>query len=178
MDNFLGTRIEILISRPLPGIGIIASIILIFVAGFFVSNVIGNRLFRFGERLLLKVPFVSKIYNVVKQIIDAFSLQGKPMFSQVVLIEYPRKGTYAVGFVTGECRGEVQTRTAARLINVFIPTTPNPTSGMLMLVPDNEITYLDMTVEEGLKLIISAGVVVPDEVSMCHGDGSIDTRNI
>ena len=163
MDNFLGTRIEALAGRRLPGIGIAASILLIFVAGFFVSNVLGGRLFHLGERLVRKVPIVSKIYNAVKQIVDAFSLQGKPVFSQVVLIEYPRKGTYAVGFVTGECKGEVQTKTAARLMNVFIPTTPNPTSGMLILVPDSEITILDMTVEEGLKLIVSAGVVVPDE---------------
>ena len=163
MDNFLGTRIEALAGRRLPGIGIAASILLIFVAGFFVSNVLGGRLFHLGERLVRKVPIVSKIYNAVKQIVDAFSLQGKPVFSQVVLIEYPRKGTYAVGFLTGECKGEVQTKTAARLMNVFIPTTPNPTSGMLILVPDSEITILDMTVEEGLKLIVSAGVVVPDE---------------
>lgn len=163
MDNFLGTRIEALAGRRLPGIGIAASILLIFVAGFFVSNVLGGRLFHLGERLVRKVPIVSKIYNAVKQIVDAFSLQGKPVFSQVVLIEYPRKGTYAVGFVTGECKGEVQTKTAARLMNVFIPTTPNPTSGMLILVPDSEITILDMTVEEGLKLIVSAGVVVPVE---------------
>ena len=165
MDNFLGTRIEALAGRRLPGIGIAASVILIFVVGFIVSNVLGGKLFHLGERLVRRVPIVSRIYNAVKQIVDAFSLQGKPVFSQVVLIEYPRKGTYAVGFVTGECKGEVQDKTAARLMNVFIPTTPNPTSGMLILVPDNEIIILDMTVEEGLKLIVSAGVVVPDEAA-------------
>jgi uncharacterized membrane protein len=163
MDNFLGTRIELLAGRRLPGIGIAASVILIFVVGFIVSNVLGGKLFHLGERLVRRVPIVSRIYNAVKQIVDAFSLQGKPVFSQVVLIEYPRKGAYAVGFVTGECKGEVQSKTAARLMNVFIPTTPNPTSGMLILVPDNEIIILDMTVEEGLKLIVSAGVVVPVE---------------
>ncbi|KUO77615.1 MAG: hypothetical protein APF77_19880 [Clostridia bacterium BRH_c25] len=163
LDNFLGTYIEILLGRPLPGIGVFASIVLIFITGFLVSNVLGEKLFHLGERLLQKIPILPKVYFGIKQIIDAFSLQGSQMFSQVVLLEYPRKGTYAVGFVTGECRGEVQTKTAARLINVFIPTTPNPTSGMLILVPDDEIIYLDMTVEEGLKLIVSAGVVVPDE---------------
>lgn len=165
MDNFLGTRIELLAGRRLPGIGIIASILLIFVAGFIVSNVLGGKLFRLGEKLVRKVPIISRIYNAVKQIVDAFSLQGKPVFSQVVLIEYPRKGTYAVGFLTGECKGEIQNKTAAKLMNVFIPTTPNPTSGMLILVPDNEIIILDMTVEEGLKLIVSAGVVVPAEAA-------------
>ena len=174
MDNFLGTRIEALAGRPLPGIGIVASLILIFVAGFIISNVLGGKLFRLAEKLLRKVPIVSRIYNAVKQIVDAFSLQGKTMFSQVVLVEYPRKGTYAVGFLTGECRGEIQTKTAARLMNVFIPTTPNPTSGMLILVPDNEITHLDMTVEEGLKLIISAGVVVPAEAAGAAGEAAAD----
>lgn len=162
-DNFLGIYIEILLGRPLPGIGIVVSIVLIFIMGIFVSNVIGEKLFRLAERMLQKIPIVTKVYFGIKQILDAFSLHGKHAFNKVVLVEYPRKGIYAVGFLTGECRGEVQIRTAARLINVFIPTTPNPTSGMLILVPDQEITYLDMTVEEGLKLIVSAGVVVPDE---------------
>lgn len=177
MDNFLGTRIEALLGRSLPGIGIVASIILIFVAGFVVSNVLGGKLFHLGEKLLRKVPVVSRIYNAVKQIVGAFSLQGKSMFSQVVLVEYPRKGTYAVGFLTGECRGEIQTRTAAKLMNVFIPTTPNPTSGMLILVPDSDITHLDMSVEEGLKLIISAGAVVPDETAVAAAVAApADTR--
>jgi len=165
MDSFLGAYIEMLVGRSLPGVGIFASIVLIFVMGFFVSNVIGERLFRFGERMVKKIPIVTKVYFGIKQIIDAFSLKGKQVFNRVVLVEYPRKGIYVVGFLTGECRGEVQIKTAARLINVFVPTTPNPTSGMLILVPDDEITYLDMTVEEGLKLIVSAGVVVPDEPS-------------
>jgi len=82
-----------------------------------------------------------------------------------VLVEYPRKGLYVVGFLTGESGGEVQTKTEAQLVNVFIPTTPNPTSGMLILVPGNDVIYLDMSVEEGLKLIVSAGVVVPEEVN-------------
>lgn len=165
LDNFLGSYIETLLGRTLPGIGIFAGIVLIFIMGFIVSNVIGERLFRLGEKVLQKVPIVTKVYFGVKQIIDAFSLQGKQVFSRVVLVEYPRKGMYAVGFLTGECKGEVQSKTAAKLINVFIPTTPNPTSGMLILVSEDEITYLDMTVEEGLKLIVSAGVVVPNDLS-------------
>lgn len=163
MDNFLGTRIEQLLGRRLPGIGIAASILLIFITGFIVSNVLGGKLFHLGERLLRRVPVISRIYAAIKQIVDAFSLQGKSVFRQVVLIEYPRKGTYAMGFLTGESKGEVQSKTSARLMNVFIPTSPNPTSGYLILVPDSEIIALDMTVEEGLKLIISAGVVVPSQ---------------
>jgi uncharacterized membrane protein len=147
----------------LPGVGLIAGIFLIFIMGFLISNVIGEKLYNFIEKMVKRIPLVTKVYFGIKQIIDAFSIQGKQVFSKVVLIEYPRKGTYVVGFLTGECKGEVQTKTAARLMNVFVPTTPNPTSGMLILVPENDITYLDMTVEEGLKLIVSAGVVVPED---------------
>lgn len=162
-DNLLGNFIENLIGKSLPGIGIIISIFVILITGFIVTNVLGAKVFDFGERLLKKIPIVPKIYFGTKQIIDAFSLQGKQVFNRVALVEYPRKGSYAVGFVTGECKGEVQDKTREKLINVFIPTTPNPTSGMLILVPDDEIVYLDMSIEDGLKLIVSAGVVVPDK---------------
>jgi uncharacterized membrane protein len=163
MDNLFGTYIEILLGRSLPGVGIFTSIVLIFIMGLFISNIIGAKLFTLGEKMIQKIPIIPKVYFGIKQIIDAFSHQGKQVFNRVVLVEYPRKGIYAVGFLTGECRGEVQQKTAAKLINVFIPTTPNPTSGMLILVPDSEIIHLDMSVEEGLKLIVSAGVLVPDE---------------
>lgn len=164
LDNFLGDLLKKIFDISIPGAGVVTSIALIFLSGFLVSNVFGEKFFQFAEGFLHKIPVVHKIYFGIKQIIDAFSLQGKQMFSKVVLIEYPRKGTYAVGFVTGECKGEVQEKTAARLVNVFVPTTPNPTSGMLILVPDNEIIYLDMNVEDGLKLIVSAGVVVPEQI--------------
>lgn len=163
IDNFLGGLIERLVGIPLPGIGIIASIILILLTGFVVTNVLGAKAFVYAEKLLYRVPVIPKIYFGVKQLTDAFSLQGKQIFNKVVLVEYPKEGTYAIGFLTGESKGEIQDKTLAQLSNVFIPTTPNPTSGMLVMIPDSEIIYLDMTVEEGLKLIVSAGVVVPFE---------------
>lgn len=162
LDNILGGFVELIIGKSIPGVGLVASIGLIIFMGFIVTNYLGSKLVKLGEKLLEKIPIISNIYFGVKQIINAFSIQGKEMFNKVVLVEYPRKGTYALGFITGECKGEVQDRTSAELINVFIPTTPNPTSGMLILVPNEEIIYLDMTVEEGLKLIVSAGIVVPE----------------
>lgn len=162
LDRFLGAYISMLIGRTIPGIGIVAGFVIIFIMGSVVPNVIGQRLVHFAEKMIRKIPIVPRVYFGLKQIVEAFSLQGKHVFNRVVLIEYPRKGTYVVGFLTGECKGEVQDKTAARLMNVFVPTTPNPTSGMLILVPDKEVIYLDMTVEEGLKLIVSAGVVVPE----------------
>ncbi len=162
LDRFLGAYISMIIGRTIPGIGIVAGFVIIFVMGSVVSNVIGQRLVHFAEKMIRKIPIVPRVYFGLKQIVEAFSLQGKHVFNRVVLVEYPRKGTYVIGFLTGECKGEVQDKTAAKLMNVFVPTTPNPTSGMLILVPNDEITYLDMTVEEGLKLIVSAGVVVPE----------------
>jgi uncharacterized membrane protein len=164
MDNFLGIYIENILGYKIPGIGVAAVLIVIFVTGFIVTNFIGVRLLSIGEKLLKKLPLAPKIYFASKQIVQAFSMQGKQVFNKVALVEYPRKGVYVVGFVTGECSGEVQDKTAERLINVFIPTTPNPTSGMLVLVPDSEIIHLNMTVEDGLKLIVSAGVVVPENI--------------
>lgn len=160
-DTLVGNSVETLLGRKLPGIGVIVSIVVIFGTGVLVTNVIGAKFLVLSEKLLHRIPFVTKIYFGVKQIIQAFTLQDKGLFEKVVLVEYPRKGSYVVGFVTGECTGEVQKKTSERLINVFIPTTPNPTSGMLVLLPSKDIIYLDMTVEDGLKLIISAGVVVP-----------------
>lgn len=160
-DGMMGNLVRDLIGRPIPGAGIVASFILVMITGFLVTNVLGERLIHYAERVLQRMPVAPKIYFGVKQLIDAFSMQGKQAFSRVALLEYPRKGLYAVGFVTGEVMGEVQAKTSERLISVFIPTTPNPTSGMLLLVPDHALTYLDMSVEEGLKLIVSAGIVSP-----------------
>jgi uncharacterized membrane protein len=162
-DGMTGNLVRDLIGRPIPGAGIVVSFTLILFTGFLVTNVLGVRLFHYGERVLQRMPVAPKIYFGVKQLVDSFSMQGKQAFSRVALLEYPRKGLFVVGFVTGEVRGEVQAKTSERLISVFIPTTPNPTSGMLVLVPDHALTYLDMSVEEGLKLIVSAGIVSPGD---------------
>src|SRR5690606_6576647 len=100
------------------------------------------------------VPFVRSVYNSVKQIRDTFVQQKKSVFQQCVLVEYPRTGVYVLGFLTGEGKGEVQQRTSADLVNIFVPTTPNPTSGFLLMVPRDEVTFLDMAIGDGMKLII------------------------
>ena len=161
LDGMLGGIIQDFAGRSIPGAGIIASFLVIVFTGFLVTNVLGQRLLHWAESLLHRIPVAPKIYFGVKQLLDSFSMQGKQAFSRVALVEYPRKGLYAIGFITGEVLGELQAKTSERLISVFIPTTPNPTSGMLILVPDHALTYLDMSVEEGLKLIVSAGIVSP-----------------
>ena len=111
--------------------------------------------------MVIKVPFMGKIYAASKQIFSAVIGQGKTIFKQVVLIEYPRKGLYSIGFTTGTAKGEVKEALDANGINVFIPTTPNPTSGMLIIMPRDNIKFLKMSVEEGMKMVVSGGSVSP-----------------
>lgn len=159
LDGLLSLFVRDLFGIAVPGVGALASILLILIIGFVVTNVIGARLIEYTEKLLHKVPIAPKIYFAIKQIIDAFSLQGKHSFSKVAMVEYPRKGIYSIGFIISECRDEIQSAAGKKLVNIFIPTTPNPTTGFLLMVPQDEIIILDMTVEEGLKLILSAGMV-------------------
>ncbi len=114
-----------------------------------------------GEKILKKIPVVSSVYNSSKQFIQAVSLTSKDGFRKVILVEYPRRGLWVIGFVTCENTGETQLLTEEEVVNVFIPTTPNPTSGFLLLVPKKDVVTLSMTVEEGLKLVVSGGIVTP-----------------
>ncbi len=115
-----------------------------------------------GERILRTVPIINTVYTSVKQIVDTFSSENRAVFQQVALVEFPRPGCYAIGFLTGTTKGEIQEKTAEVLRNVFIPTTPNPTSGFLVMLPTNSFHILDMTVGQGMKMIISGGAVAPD----------------
>ena len=120
-----------------------------------------NRFFSWGESILIKVPIMGRIYNAIKQISSAFLGQGKTIFKQVVLVEYPRKGVFSIGFTTGTTKGEVRTVLGKNGINVFIPTTPNPTSGIFLMVSKDDIQFLKMSVEDGMKLVVSGGSVTP-----------------
>jgi uncharacterized membrane protein len=161
LDNLVGDLIQAIFNYRLPGIGFIAGLLLIMLVGFVASNLIGKRLIGFGDMLFQRLPLSRGIYTSARQIIDAFTLQGKNAFKKVVLLEYPRKGLYVIGFVTGNSRGEIQQKTHAETLNIFVPTTPNPTSGMLILAPRHEVIELDMTVEEGMKVIVSGGLFSP-----------------
>ncbi len=149
------------VSNHFPGFGIIMTLILIFLSGVFVKNIIGKRLVQVSEYLLYKIPLASNIYKATKQFFEGISGGGVDTFRSVVLVEFPRKGIYSIGFITGETKGEVQKLTEETLINVFVPTTPNPTSGYLAMVPESDLTNLSMTVEEGIKMVISGGIITP-----------------
>ena len=136
-------------------------LILITLLGWFSQLLVGKLVLQAFERLLSRVPFVTNVYSTVKQVVDTFREQKKAVFQKVMLIEFPRKGMYAMGFLTGGGKGEIPERTSEELLNIFLPTTPNPTSGYLLMVPKNSAVELDMTVAEGMKLVISGGAVVP-----------------
>jgi uncharacterized membrane protein len=145
----------------IPGLGVAAMVVVLTLVGFLAAGFFGRALMQMGEAMLARVPVVRSVYSGTKQIFETVLAQQSNAFRQVCLIEYPRRGTWAVGFVTGRTVGEVQRRTGDKVINVFIPATPNPTTGFLLFVPDRDVHILDISVEEGIKLVISGGIVEP-----------------
>jgi uncharacterized membrane protein len=141
---------------------LLLAVLLIGLVGGLARYYFGKKLIGLVDLALLRVPLLNKIYSAIKQVNAAFSPSNKSSFKQVVLVEFPRPGSYSVGFLTGEDHKEVQQKTREHVLSVFVPTTPNPTGGFLVLVPENEITKLDMSVAEGIKFIISLGAIAPD----------------
>lgn len=131
------------------------------IVGFATRIIILRNIFGFGESILCKVPMINIIYRSIKEISFAFLVQKNSIFKRVVLIEYPRKGLYQIGLVISDTKGEIQEKTRESVLNVFVPTTPNPTSGILVFVPKEDTVPLDMSVAEAMKMVISGGAVVP-----------------
>jgi len=150
---------------PFPGLGAILVLTMIFVIGLLMKNYVGGRIIDFGERIVYQIPLVRPIYSAVKQLLVAIFSQSFDGFKRVVMIEYPRRGIYALCFVTGVASGEVQELTSERVVNVFMPTTPNPTSGFYLLIPEKDVIPLAMSVEDAFKLIISGGLASPEYVA-------------
>ena len=152
-DNLLGMHI--------PGLGVLLAAILVLTTGMIVANFLGKLLVVAWEHFLARIPLVRSLYAAIKQIMEAVLSTDAQSFRKVLLIEYPRKGVWSLAFLTSDNLGEVQAKTRGEVISVFIPTTPNPTSGFIIMVPKDEVIELDMAVEDGLKMIISLGVAVP-----------------
>jgi len=146
----------------LEAISVLVVFMLITLLGYGSRFLIGRIILRGLERLLDQVPFINAVYRTVKQIVDTFSQQEKAVFQEVVLLEYPRKRCYVLGFLTSTAKGETQAVTGEHIINIFVPTTPNPTSGFLLMLPESDVTRLKMSITDGMKLIISGGAVVPN----------------
>jgi uncharacterized membrane protein len=143
-------------------LAIVLAVVLISAVGVITRYYFGKRLIMWADSLMLRVPVLNKIYGTIKQVDDAFSSGKKSSFQTVVLVEYPREGIYSIGFITSEQRDEVSKVIKEKCVTVFIPTTPIPTSGFLVLVPEKQVTKLDITVAEGFKYIISLGALAQD----------------
>lgn len=161
LDGLLAVVVGRLVGKNIPGSGVVALILLTLLIGVFARNFFGGKLITLGNMILARIPLVSKIYGAIRQITEVFFGERKALFKQVVLFEYPRIGSYVLGFVTSRESGEVGSRLDEDLVNIFLPTTPNPTSGFLLFVPAKDVIFLDMSVEDGIKMIISGGAVVP-----------------
>tara|TARA_B100001121_G_scaffold290665_1_gene290698 strand:- start:46 stop:675 length:630 start_codon:yes stop_codon:yes gene_type:complete len=141
----------------IPGLEIIVTILFITLIGGLSLSFIGKKFLQLFNDLLKRIPILRTIYSAIGQLTETFAPQGRSQKKSVVLVEYPRKGIWAVGFATKDNEGEITEKTETKLVNVFVPTTPNPTSGFLLMFPKNEIKYLDMTFEEASRFIVSAG---------------------
>lgn len=146
----------------IPGLGLLLAILLLIVTGLLASNLVGRSLVAGLDRLMGRIPFVRSIYGGSKQVAATLLADETRAFRRAALVPFPTARSYSIGFITSHRLGEVQEKTGADVVSVFVPTTPNPTSGFILLVPREDVTELDMTVEEALKMIVSLGVIVPE----------------
>ena len=154
-------RPENLIGFEIPGLGVILTLLLLLLTGLIVANFFGRKVIAVWESLLSRIPLVRSVYGAIKQITASLFADASQSFREVVLVEYPRKGLWMLAFVTGDTPKKFQTVAGQELMNIYVPTTPNPTSGFYVMVPPQDVSRLDIPVEVGLKMILSAGVVNP-----------------
>lgn len=147
----------------IPGFGVVVLLAVLTTIGALAAGLVGRLMLRWGESILNRMPVIRGIYSALKQLFETVLSNQSSAFRQCVLVEYPRRGIWALGFISGVTEGEVQDLTAEEVVNVFLPTTPNPTSGFLLFVPRSDVIVLTMTVEEGIKMVISGGIVVPPD---------------
>lgn len=154
-------RPEALLGFSIPGLGILLTVVVLLLTGVIAANLFGRQLLAAWEALLSRIPLVRSLYSGVKQLMEMLFSPGGQSFRKVLLIEYPRAGLWTLAFQTGVTVGEAQHKTGQTVINVYVPTTPNPTSGFFIMVPQRDVVELEMSVDEGLKMLISMGSIVP-----------------
>lgn len=147
----------------IPGLGLIVAVAFFIVVGWFATNFLGRLFINVSEYVVGRLPVIRSLYGGIKQIFETIMTTQSQTFRECVLVEYPRKGIWSIGFLTGRTEGEVQRLTEDEVLNVFVPTTPNPTSGFLLFVPKQDIYFLGMSVEDGIKMIVSAGIITPPD---------------
>jgi uncharacterized membrane protein len=154
-------RPEKLLGFPLPGLGVLLSLLILFVTGILAANILGRSLVGVWERLLARIPLVRSVYSGTKQLAETLFSGGGESFRKVLLVEFPRRGLWTLAFQTGHDLGEAQEKIGGSVVNVYIPTTPNPTGGYFVMVRSEDVIELEMSVDEGLKMLMSMGAVVP-----------------
>lgn len=182
----IAERLKLPFEMPfdIPGLGLIVALVGLTLIGFLTANLLGRSIVKFGERLVDRMPIVRGIYNVLKQLFETVLTDSSKAFQYAALVEYPRRGLYTIGFVAGDTRGEVVRRAEMDLVSVYVPTTPNPSSGFILFIPREDVRILDMTVEQAMKYVVSVGVVVPPDLKTrplptndpTSGDGEPDVR--
>ena len=162
VSKIIGEKgMEVFKAYSVPGMGFLLLVLFIFFIGLIATNFFGKKMFKVGELVLHKIPLVRVIYTTIKKVVDMISQSQTPTFEKMVLVTYPRSPLKTIGIVACDTRGTVLKMIGKRSVNVFVPTSPNPTTGFIIHVPVEDVNFLEMTVEEGLKMIISFGVVAP-----------------
>lgn len=162
VDSIFRVPLEKIMGFRIIGIGFILTIIIIFSTGVFATNYLGKEFIHFVEHTLSKIPLVNTIYLSIKQLIDTLFMKQRDAFKSTALVEYPSKGIYTIGFVTSDVHDDISEKVGKKMKSIFIPTTPNPTSGMFIMMPVDDIIPLNITVEAALKLVVSGGILLPE----------------
>lgn len=164
IDSIFRVPIEKIIGFRIIGIGVALTIGIILATGVFATNYLGKEMIHFVEKALSKIPLVNTIYLSIKQLIDTLFMKQREAFKSAVIVQYPSKGIYTIGFITADTPSAISEKIGEKMKSVFIPTTPNPTSGMLVMVPLKDIIPLNIPVEAAIKLVVSGGILLPDQV--------------
>ncbi|MGB7542431.1 MAG: DUF502 domain-containing protein [Burkholderiales bacterium] len=154
---------QALLGYQIPGLGAVLTVVIVFVTGVLASNILGQRLLRLWENILGRIPVVKTIYHGIKQVSDTLFAPGGQAFRKALLVQYPRSGSWTIAFLTGQPGGDVVNHLKGEYVSVYLPTTPNPTSGFFLMMPKADVVELDMSVDEALKYVISMGVVAPGQ---------------
>jgi uncharacterized membrane protein len=170
IDGILLPIIIHMFGYTIPGLGIIATLLIILLTGFFIRSIVGATLYKHGDRILARIPLIRVVYLAAKQLIEAITRPQIKSFKEVVMIEYPRRGLYIIGFATAKTRCVSDGGVEQTLVGVFVPSTPTPVSGFVVFVPEDEVTPLQITVEEAIKMLVSGGIVTP---SLIRTSGNI-----
>ncbi len=176
LDSFSGGVLRRYLPVHVPGVGAVATLALIIITGMVATNLIGRRLLAFGERIVARIPLVRSVYSTLKQVVDALGAQNRGAFRHVVLVEYPRPGMYRIGFLTGDGTPETDELAGEETVTVLLSNTPNPATGMMFVLPRKDVIPLALSIEDGLKWVISGGVVTPAAANSAAENGSFQAK--